>query len=141
MLFDIGESMNPGIDIGQIEGAYSNAIGFYMGQEEVLIDSKGLCREGGTWEYKPPLASEMPIEFHVELLRDSSADNPVNLISSKAVGEPPFQFGYSALGAVKMAIRSARKDAGLSQDVNLPMPCSVAEVKLACGTTTSMFQC
>lgn len=130
VLYDVGQSINPGIDLGQVEGAFAMAIGYYC-QEEPLFDAKGKERSGGVWEYKPPMAHEMPVEFRAELLREGKFDRGV--LGGKAVGEPPFMLGYSVLGAVKHAIGAARASAGQSAAFKLPMPCTVDAVKLACG--------
>jgi len=138
ILFDVGQSLNPGIDIAQIEGAFAWGIGYYM-YEEPLVDLKGVDRTQGVWEYKPPLASEMPRELSVELLRDNPF--PKGILGSKAVGEPPFMLAYSVLGAVKKAISSARKDAGVTPAFELPQPCTVDAVQRACAVSTSQLAC
>jgi len=137
VLFDVGQSLNPGIDIGQIEGAFCFGIGYYM-TEEPLFDANGIERSQGVWEYKPPMASEMPREFNVELLRDNPF--PKGVLGSKAVGEPPFMLSYSALGAAKKAIESARKDAGLDPKFDLPMPSTVDAIQQACGHKPEHYQ-
>jgi len=138
VLYDVGQSLNPGIDIAQIEGAFAWGIGYYM-YEEPLWDGQGIDRTQGVWEYKPPLASEMPRELAVELLRDNPF--PQGVLGSKAVGEPPFMLSYSVLGAVKKAIGAARKDAGAPAAFSLPMPCTVDAVQRACGWKSTEFAC
>jgi len=138
VLFDVGQSINPGIDIAQIEGAFCWGIGYYL-HEEPLFDLKGMDRTQGVWEYKPPMASEMPLEFAVELLRDNPY--PKGILGSKAVGEPPFMLAYSVLGAVKKAIGSARKDAGASATYDLPMPCTPDALQRACAVTVDQMAC
>jgi len=138
VLFDVGQSINPGIDIAQIEGAFAWGIGYYL-HEEPLFDSKGVDRTQGVWEYKPPMASEMPQQLTCELLRDNPY--PKGILGSKAVGEPPFMLSYSVLGAIKMAIGSARKDAGAAATFALPQPCTADAVAGACATTTSQMTC
>lgn len=138
ILFDVGQSINPGIDIAQIEGAFAWGIGYYL-HEEPLWDAKGQDRTQGVWEYKPPMASEMPQELYCELLRDNPY--PKGILGSKAVGEPPFMLAYSVAGAVKMAIASARKDAGAAPTYDLPMPMTADAVAMACATTTAQMKC
>jgi len=140
ILFDVGKSINPGIDIGQIEGAFAWGIGYYL-YEEPLVDAKGVDRTQGVWEYKPPLASEMPRELTVELLRENPGPAPIGVLGSKAVGEPPFMLAYSVLGAVKKAIAAARKDAGASPIFALPMPCTVDAVQQACAVSAKQMEC
>lgn len=138
ILYDVGQSINPGIDIGQLEGAFVWGIGYYM-YEEPLRDTRGVERSQGVWAYKPPMAAEVPTEFRVELLRDNPF--PKGVLGSKAIGEPPFMLAYSVLGATKKAIASARKDAGLSEHFKLPMPCTLDAIHQACGVTSSQFKC
>jgi len=138
VLFDVGQSLNPGIDIAQIEGAFAWGIGYYL-YEEPLVDDRGTDRTQGVWEYKPPMASEVPRELTVELLRDNPF--PQGVLGSKAVGEPPFMLSYSVVGAVKRAISAARKDAGAPAAFRLPMPCTVDAVQRACAVETSQMAC
>eukprot|EP00930_Biecheleria_cincta_P046574 TRINITY_DN32131_c0_g1_i1.p1 TRINITY_DN32131_c0_g1~~TRINITY_DN32131_c0_g1_i1.p1 ORF type:complete len:1340 (-),score=248.01 TRINITY_DN32131_c0_g1_i1:269-4288(-) len=138
VLFDVGQSLNPGVDIAQIEGAFVWGIGYYM-YEEPLFDKRGIDRTQGVWEYKPPMAAEVPRELSVELLRDNPFQK--GILGSKAVGEPPFMLAYSVVGALKKAIASARKDAGAPATFSLPMPCTVDAVQRACATKTSQMTC
>jgi len=137
LLYDVGNSLNPGIDIGQVEGAFSFGVGYYF-TEEPLFDKRGVEMSQGVWEYKPPMATEMPVELHVELLRDNPYEKGV--LGSKAVGEPPFMLAYSAVGAVKKAIASARSDASLPPVQDISLPLSVDKIKLACGADSSHFE-
>ncbi|CAE7536160.1 XDH, partial [Symbiodinium sp. CCMP2456] len=136
ILYDVGQSINPGIDIGQLEGAFVWGIGYYM-YEEPLRDTRGVERSQGVWAYKPPMAAEVPTEFRVELLRDNPF--PKGVLGSKAIGEPPFMLAYSVLGATKKAIASARTDAGLSQHFKLPMPCTLDAIHQA-GRATAQIK-
>eukprot|EP00928_Gymnodinium_smaydae_P072434 TRINITY_DN55792_c0_g1_i1.p1 TRINITY_DN55792_c0_g1~~TRINITY_DN55792_c0_g1_i1.p1 ORF type:complete len:1332 (-),score=238.57 TRINITY_DN55792_c0_g1_i1:94-4089(-) len=138
ILFDVGQSLNPGVDIAQIEGAFCWGIGYYL-HEEPLVDAKGVDRSQGVWDYKPPMAAEMPREFAVELLRDNPF--PKGILGSKAVGEPPFMLAYSVLGAVKKAITSARKDAGVSLGFDMPQPCTPDAIQRACAVSASQMKC
>lgn len=61
ILYDVGQSINPGIDLGQLEGAFVYGIGYYL-YEEPLRDARGVERSQGVWAYKPPMAPEVPIE-------------------------------------------------------------------------------
>jgi xanthine dehydrogenase molybdopterin-binding subunit B len=70
ILFDAGHSMNPVIDIGQAEGAFVMGQGFFT-QEETIYQRDGTLTTDSTWEYKPPLANQIPTDFRVELLKDS----------------------------------------------------------------------
>lgn len=60
----------------------------------------------GTWEYKPPSSADIPIVFNVSLLKN--APNPLGVLRSKAMGEPPLSMGCAAVFATQQAIGSAR---------------------------------
>merc|ERR1711945_85623 len=111
-------------------------MGGYYFTEEPLFDKRGVEMSQGVWEYKPPMATEMPVELHVELLRDNPYEKGV--LGSKAVGEPPFMLAYSVVSAVKKAIASARGD---GNKVELPMPCSVDAIKRAIGLDSKKLKC
>ncbi|KAK0168931.1 hypothetical protein PV327_002687 [Microctonus hyperodae] len=110
LLEDVGVSMNPEIDLGQVEGAYIMGVGYWT-SEDLMFDPKtGLLANYRTWNYKPPGAKDIPIDFRVSFLRN--APNPIGVLRSKAVGEPPLCMSYGVLIALRDAINSARKDAG-----------------------------
>jgi xanthine dehydrogenase/oxidase len=138
LLYDVGKSLSPGIDIGQVEGSFSWGIGYYM-YEEPLFHQDGKEKSQGVWAYKPPMAAEMPTQLNVELLKEGNWDK--GILGSKAVGEPPFMLSYSVVSATKKAIDAARKDAGLTGPVDLPMPCSVDAVKRAIGLQADRLKC
>jgi xanthine dehydrogenase/oxidase len=138
LLYDVGNSLSPGVDIGQVEGCFSWGIGYYM-YEEPLFGDDGREKSQGVWEYKPVMAAEMPTQLNVELLKGNKWQKGV--LGSKAVGEPPFMMAYSVVSAVKKAIAAARKDAGLSGPVSLPMPCSVDAVKRAIELKSDRLSC
>uniref|UniRef100_A0A0B7B2H5 FAD-binding PCMH-type domain-containing protein n=1 Tax=Arion vulgaris TaxID=1028688 RepID=A0A0B7B2H5_9EUPU len=108
IMADFGESLNPTIDIGQIEGAFVMGLGCYL-SEDIIFDSQtGRILNDGTWEYKPPTTKDIPIDWRIYLLPDTP--NPSGIRSSKATGEPPISLSVGALLANKLAIQSARKD-------------------------------
>ncbi|CAG5128373.1 unnamed protein product, partial [Candidula unifasciata] len=102
------KSLNPTIDIGQIEGAFVMGLGCYL-TEDIFFDAKsGHILNDGTWEYKVPTTKDIPIDWRIYLLPDTP--NPTGIRSSKAVGEPPISLSVGALLANKLAIQSARRD-------------------------------
>ena len=82
ILYDVGQSINPGIDLGQLEGAFVYGIGYYL-YEEPLRDTRGVERSQGVWAYKPPMAPEVPIEPPGE---QSRALNWHGALSFEAIG-------------------------------------------------------
>ncbi|XP_022729337.1 indole-3-acetaldehyde oxidase-like isoform X2 [Durio zibethinus] len=83
LIYDCGQSLNPAVDLGQIEGAYVQGIGFFM-LEEYPTNSDGLVISKGTWTYKIPTVDTIPRQFNVEILNSGHHQNRV--LSSKAVG-------------------------------------------------------
>ncbi|CCM76524.1 xanthine dehydrogenase molybdopterin binding subunit [Rhizobium mesoamericanum] len=104
ILHDVGRSLNPAIDLGQVEGAFVQGIG-WLTTEELWWDDKGRLRTHAPSTYKIPLASDRPKIFNVQLAEWS--ENAEHTIGrSKAVGEPPFMLAISVLEAISMAIAS-----------------------------------
>jgi xanthine dehydrogenase large subunit len=101
ILHDAGSSLNPAIDIGQVEGGFVQGAG-WLTTEELVWDDKGRLRTHAPSTYKIPACSDRPDIFNVALW---DAPNPVETIyRSKAVGEPPFMHGISVLMALSDAI-------------------------------------
>ncbi|XP_073004878.1 indole-3-acetaldehyde oxidase-like [Typha latifolia] len=107
LVYDCGQSLNPAVDLGQVEGAFVQGIGFFM-YEEYLTNSDGLVVTDGTWTYKIPTVDTIPKQFNVELLNKKHNQNRV--LSSKASGEPPLLLAASVHCAIREAIRAARAD-------------------------------
>ncbi|KAL9892420.1 xanthine dehydrogenase rosy [Glossina fuscipes fuscipes] len=129
IVMDIGSSMNPAIDIGQIEGAFMQGYGLFT-LEEMIYSPQGMVFSRGPGTYKLPGFADIPGEFNVTLL--TGAANPRAVFSSKAVGEPPLFIGSAVFFAIKEAIASAREANGLSKDFDLPSPATSARIRMAC---------
>ena len=104
ILHDVGRSLNPAIDKGQIEGAFVQGMG-WLTTEELWWDKKGQLRTHAPSTYKIPLASDRPKIFNVDLA-DWSENREATVRRSKAVGEPPFMLPISVLEALGMAVAS-----------------------------------
>jgi xanthine dehydrogenase large subunit len=104
VLEDVGRSLNPAIDIGQVEGGFIQGVG-WLTTEELWWDSKGQLRTHAPSTYKIPVASDVPPVFNVKLAEWSVNREPA-VGRSKAVGEPPLVLGYSVVEALSMAIAS-----------------------------------
>ncbi len=103
ILHDVGKSLNPAIDRGQIEGGFVQGMG-YLTSEELVWDSKGRLRTHAPSTYKIPTAADVPEVFNVELW---GQENHVDTIHrSKAVGEPPLMLALSVWFAIADAISS-----------------------------------
>ncbi len=104
ILHDVGKSLNPAIDIGQVEGAFVQGMG-WLTTEELWWDDKGRLRTHAPSTYKIPLASNRPRIFNVKLAEWAENAEPT-IGRSKAVGEPPFMLAISVLEAISMAVAS-----------------------------------
>ncbi len=113
---DVGDSLNPGIDIGQVEGGFLQGVGWCT-TEEVLWDQHGRLLTHSPDTYKIPTAGDMPPDFRVELL--TGVPQPGTIRRSKAVGEPPFMLALSVWLAIKDAL-SAITDHTVEPEFSLP---------------------
>lgn len=104
ILHDVGCSLNPVLDKGQVEGAFIQGMG-WLTTEELWWDGAGRLRTHAPSTYKIPLASDRPRVFNVNLA-DWSENRELTIKRSKAVGEPPFMLGISVLEALSMAAAS-----------------------------------
>ncbi|XP_065075754.1 xanthine dehydrogenase-like [Ochlerotatus camptorhynchus] len=129
IVMDIGSSINPAIDIGQIEGAFLQGYGLYT-LEEMVYSPDGTLISRGPGSYKIPSFGDIPGEFNVSLL--TGAPNPRAVYSSKAVGEPPLFSASSIFFAIREAIAAARKEENLDNDFNLVSPATAARIRMAC---------
>ena len=101
ILHDVGESINPAIDIGQIEGGYIQGLGWCT-TEEIKHDAAGRLLTHSPDTYKIPGVQDIPKDFRVALLQNAPNANTIH--SSKAVAEPPFMLGLSGWLAIKDAV-------------------------------------
>jgi len=103
ILHDVGNSLNPAIDIGQIEGAFVQGTG-WLTSEELLWDNQGRLASASAATYKIPTSVDIPQIFNVELFdRPAAADT---IYHSKAVGEPPLMHGIAVFCALRDAVSS-----------------------------------
>ncbi|SFM01134.1 xanthine dehydrogenase molybdopterin binding subunit [Shimia aestuarii] len=104
ILHDVGRSLNPILDKGQVEGAFIQGMG-WLTTEELWWDDAGRLRTHAPSTYKIPLASDRPRIFNTNLA-DWSENREMTIKRSKAVGEPPFMLGISVFEALSMAVAS-----------------------------------
>ena len=101
ILQDVGESLSPVVDRGQVEGGFIQGMG-WLTLEELLWDEHGRLATAGASTYKLPSWSEMPADFRVSFLRDARQERVV--FGSKAVGEPPLMLAISVREALRDAV-------------------------------------
>jgi xanthine dehydrogenase large subunit len=105
ILHDCGTSLNPAIDLGQVEGGFVQGMG-WLTSEELCWDAAGRLMTHAPSTYKIPTCSDVPADFRVVLLRDGRNREP-SIHRSKAVGEPPLMLAISVFHALKDAIAAA----------------------------------
>lgn len=106
ILHDAGQSLNPAIDIGQIEGGFVQGAG-WLTMEELVWDESGRLRTHAPSTYKIPACSDRPRIFNVDLL-EHAPNREATIFRSKAVGEPPFVHGVAVLHAISDALASLK---------------------------------
>ncbi|MEO8668635.1 MAG: xanthine dehydrogenase molybdopterin binding subunit [Bauldia sp.] len=106
ILHDVGKSLNPAIDIGQIEGGFVQGMG-WLTTEELVWDSAGRLKTHAPSTYKIPTASDLPADFRVALF-ESGGNREDTIYRSKAVGEPPLMLAISVFSAITDAVMSLR---------------------------------
>jgi len=104
ILHDVGQSLNPAIDIGQIEGGFIQGLG-WLTSEELQWHTNGQLLTDGPATYKIPAISDAPTQFNVALLQNRPNEE-ATVLRSKAVGEPPLMLAMSAFAAIRDAIGS-----------------------------------
>lgn len=129
---DIGRSINPAIDYGQIEGAFVQGQGLFT-MEESLWTQGGQLATRGPGNYKIPGFSDIPQEFNVSFLQGVSWRNLRSIQSSKGIGEPPLFLGATVLFALRDALRSAREDNGVAGPLVLDSPATAERLRLSVG--------
>jgi xanthine dehydrogenase large subunit len=105
ILHDVGRSIHPEIDIGQIEGGFLQGVG-WLTTEELVWDKNGKLLTQGASTYKIPTAADVPEMLNVSLWIEENRE--ANVGGSKAVGEPPFMLGISVFEALRDAVGSVR---------------------------------
>ena len=109
ILHDVGDSMSPLVDIGQVEGGFIQGLG-WLTREELVWTAEGRIATNGASTYKLPSLDECPREFNVRFLE--RATEPGVIHGSKAVGEPPFMLAIAAREAIRQAVAAFREEPG-----------------------------
>ncbi|XP_058199352.1 xanthine dehydrogenase 1-like isoform X3 [Rhododendron vialii] len=136
VFLDLGYSLNPAIDVGQIEGAFIQGLGWVALEELKWGDAAhkwippGFLYTSGPGSYKIPSLNDVPLKFSVSLLKGAPNKNAIH--SSKAVGEPPFFLASSVFFAIKDAIIAARAEAGYNDWFPLDNPATPERIRMAC---------
>ncbi|XP_013165309.1 PREDICTED: xanthine dehydrogenase/oxidase-like [Papilio xuthus] len=110
ILQDAGFSINPELDIGQIEGAFIMATGYWTCEDLIYDKKTGELLTDRAWNYHVPLAKDIPIDFRVKLRPNSF--NPIGVFGAKTTTEPPMCLAVSVAFALRAAIVSSREETG-----------------------------
>ncbi len=105
LLHDVGRSLNPAIDTGQIEGAFVQGMGWLTTEELVWHPQTGALLTHAPSTYKIPTANDVPAAFHTRLFDNANVEDSIH--RSKAVGEPPLLLPFSVLLAIRDAVSAA----------------------------------
>ncbi len=122
ILHDVGTSINPAIDIGQIEGGFVQGMG-WLTTEQLVWSDKGLLTTHAPSTYKIPATGDVPEHFKVDLWPEPNRED--NVFGSKAVGEPPFMLAISVYEAIRNAVASNRTS---PEPVRMNAPATAEEV-------------
>lgn len=123
-------SLNPAIDIGQIEGSFIQGMGLYT-TEELKYSPEGVLYSRGPDEYKIPTITDVPKQFNVSLL--PSSQTPLTIYSSKGLGESGMFLGSSVFFAITDAVAAARRERDIPEDFTATSPATPEWVRMACA--------
>jgi xanthine dehydrogenase large subunit len=126
ILHDVGKSLNPAIDVGQIEGGFVQGMG-WLTTEELVYDAEGRLLTHAPSTYKIPVASDVPEDFRVALFDHENHEPTIYL--SKAVGEPPLMLAISVFAAIADAVHGLRP----GEPVALDAPATPESILKAVG--------
>ncbi|GAM86282.1 hypothetical protein ANO11243_042940 [Dothideomycetidae sp. 11243] len=130
---DVGRSINPAIDYGQIEGAFVQGMGLFTMEESLWHRGSGQIFTRGPGAYKIPGFRDIPQEFNVSLLKDVTWENLRTIQRSRGVGEPPLFMGSAVFFAIRDALKAARKQWGEEEVLSLKSPATVERIRLSCA--------
>ncbi|WP_159911028.1 xanthine dehydrogenase molybdopterin binding subunit [Pantoea sp. 18069] len=130
ILHDVGHSINPAIDIGQIEGGFVQGMG-WLTTEQLVWNDKGLLTTHAPSTYKIPTAGDIPAHLRVDLWPEANRED--NVGGSKAVGEPPFMLAISVYEALRNALAATRSGASARQPLTLTAPATAENLLRALG--------
>ena len=144
--YDMGMSLNPAIDVGQVEGAFVQGIGYILTEQlafEETGPNAGRLNSVNTWRYKIPATTTIPLEMNTHLFPRSKVGfelNPMSsVLSSKEVGEPPLVLASSVFLALRNAVRASRVERKLSPHFTLNVPATVSAVSAALAVSPAQL--
>lgn len=130
---DVGRTINPSIDYGQIEGAFIQGQGLFTTEESLWHRASGQIFTRGPGSYKIPGFRDIPQEFNVSLLKDVEWENLRTIQRSRGVGEPPLFMGSAVFFAIRDALKAARKQWGVDEVLSLQSPATPERIRVSCS--------
>ena len=129
---DVGRTINPAIDYGQIEGAFVQGMGLFTMEESLWHRASGQLFTKGPGTYKIPGFRDIPQVFNVSLLKDVEWENLRTIQRSRGVGEPPLFMGSAVFFAIRDALRAARLQYGCEDVLSLQSPATPERIRISC---------
>lgn len=130
---DVGRTINPSVDYGQIEGAYVQGQGLFTTEESLWHRASGQIFTRGPGNYKIPGFRDIPQVFNVSLLKDVEWENLRTIQRSRGVGEPPLFMGSAVFFAIRDALTAARKQWGVEEVLSLISPATPERIRVSCA--------
>lgn len=130
---DVGRSINPAIDYGQIEGAFVQGMGLFTIEESLWHRASGQMFTKGPGTYKIPGFRDIPQDFNVSLLKDVNWENLRTIQRSRGVGEPPLFLGSAVFFAIRDALKAARSEWGVEDLLSLRSPATPERIRVSCA--------
>ena len=139
IVMDQGTPLNPLVDLGQAEGGFVMALGFFLTEQVTFTDRGEQCTLG-SWEYKVPGAHDLPLEMNFKFEAHVPNPAPIAVLGTKASGEPPMALGAAVALAVRDAIKAVRAEhGGATSKSHLVLPLTVERVAGSCGVSADAF--
>ncbi|XP_045773796.1 xanthine dehydrogenase-like [Maniola jurtina] len=140
LLEDVGRSVNPDIDIGQVEGAFIMGVGYFTSEETVFDRNTGELLTDRTWNYFVPGGTDIPQDLRIYFRKKSYSNDAI--LGSKLTSEPATCMGVVIPFALREAITSSRLESGFPSKnwFNIDGPYTVEKIGLACETKLEEFK-
>ena len=130
---DVGHSINPSVDYGQIEGAFIQGQGLFTTEESLWHRASGQLATKGPGNYKIPGSRDIPQQLNVSLLKDVPWENLRTIQRSRGVGEPPLFMGSAVFFAIRDALKAARRQWGVDEVLSLRSPATPERIRVSCA--------
>ncbi|PYI22470.1 xanthine dehydrogenase [Aspergillus japonicus CBS 114.51] len=130
---DVGRTINPAIDYGQIEGAFIQGQGLFTTEESLWHRASGQIFTRGPGNYKIPGFRDIPQVFNVSLLKDVEWENLRTIQRSRGVGEPPLFMGSAVFFAIRDALKAARRQWNVHDVLRLESPATPERIRVSCA--------